>query len=253
MNRKILMTFFALVFIALTGYAQDVPKQDSLGFSPKTLTVNEFLNFRLPPLETLFENAKNNPRLEAIQASIEASHSDLKDSKRDWLSFFSVHAGYKYGILGTYVDSETEFNPLTTTYSGASQSSWSVGANFNMPLDRLFNYKNNVKKQKKIIDNIQYTKETVFYEIKAEIIELYSNTQYQLRMLSSASESIILYRTNYAVAQTDFINNKITAYELSTMKNSQKKAEMEYESIVNQLQILLLKLELITNTKLISK
>ena len=252
--RKIILFLFLLGRIVCTQ-AQNhtlIKDTDTTTFIPRTLTADEFLNFQLPPIETLFENAKNNPQLGAVQASIEAAKIDAKKSKRDWWSYFNIHAGYNYGILGTYVDNESEYVPLHTTYSGATQSSWSLGANFSLPLDRLINYKMNVKKQKQIIENMEYNKAIILNQLKGDIIELYSNIQYQLKMLASITESIVLYRANYEVAKNDFINNKITANELTLHKNGQQKAEGEYESILNQLQILLLKLELITNTKLIN-
>ena len=104
----------------------------------KHLTTNEYINYQLPPLDSLFEGAKTNPRLKAIGASIEAARNDLKATKRDWLQYFSVRAGYTYGILGTYTDQESQYTPLTTVYSGATQNSWSVGANIIIPFNRFF-------------------------------------------------------------------------------------------------------------------
>ena len=103
--------------------AQEKQKRDSIppyeSFVPQTLTTNEYINYQLPPLDSLFEGAKTNPRLKAIGASIEAARNDLKATKRDWLQYFSVRAGYTYGILGTYTDQESQYTPLTTVYSGA--------------------------------------------------------------------------------------------------------------------------------------
>ena len=101
----------------------------SINFVPQVLTTNEYIHYQLPPLDSLFENAKTNPRLKAIQSSIEAARYDLKLTKREWWQYLSLHAGYTYGILGTYTDQETQYTPLSTVYTGASQSSWSVGAN----------------------------------------------------------------------------------------------------------------------------
>lgn len=131
-------------------FAQEKQKRDSIppyeSFVPQTLTTNEYINYQLPPLDSLFEGAKTNPRLKAIGASIEAARNDLKATKRDWLQYFSVRAGYTYGILGTYTDQETQYTPLTTVYSGATQNSWSVGANIIIPFNRLFSHR--VKREK---------------------------------------------------------------------------------------------------------
>lgn len=252
MNIRYILLFYLTAGIFLDTFAQQ-STTDSTQFVPHMLTTEEFQNFQLPPLETLFENARKNPRLQAIQASIEAARYEKKLAKRDWWSYFSVHAGYNYGILGTYVDNETEYTPLTTTYSGATQSSWQIGANINLPLDRLINHRTKVKKQQQLVENAEYNQLVAFDEIKEEIIELYSNILYQLKMLKLAIESITLYGADYNVAKNDFINNKISTSGLTELKNAQKKAQAEYELIASRLNIYLLKLEVISNTKLIHK
>lgn len=249
---KIIFLFLLPALLPLKGRTQN-SATDTTDFIPKVLTTEEFQNFRLPSLETLFENARKNPRLSAIEASIEAAKYETKLAKRDWWSYFSLHAGYNYGILGTYVDHETQYTPLTTTYSGATQSSWQIGANINVPLDRLINHRVKVKKQQQLVENAEFNQEIAFNEIKAEIIELYSNIQYQLKMLKLAIESITLYAADYNVAQSDFINNRMSTGGLTELKNAQKKAQAEYELIVSRLNIYLLKLEVISNTKLINK
>lgn len=228
-------------------------QQDTIKYKPVSLTTDEFRNFHLPSLEVLYENARNNPRLKAIEASIEAARMDLKANRRDWFKYFSLRAGYTYGILGTYTDVETEYIPLHTTYSGATQSSWSIGANINIPLDHLLNHNLATRKQKQLYQNAQYSEEVAFNEIKNEIIELYCNIQYQLKLLKIATESLALYTADYSVAETDFINNEVQKRSLSDIKHSHQVALTEYETIVNNLNILFLKLELISNTKLINK
>ncbi|MEI3421307.1 MAG: TolC family protein [Butyricimonas faecihominis] len=162
---------------------------------------------------------------------------------------FSVRAGYTYGILGTYTDQETQYTPLTTVYSGATQNSWSVGANYYhcLSTDSLA-IRVNVKKQKELVKNAEYTQQIKFDEIKNEIIELYCNIQYQLKLLKLATESITLYNAEYQVAELDYINNKNNKdRSLSDLKHSQKVAKIEYEKIINELNIMFLKLEFISN------
>lgn len=227
---------------------------NSVKFIPQTLTTNEFITFQLPPLDSLFESAKTNPRLKAIGASIEAARNDLKVAKRDWWQYFSVRAGYTYGILGTYTDQETQYTPLTTVYSGTSQSSWSVGANVSIPFNKLFSRQPTVKKQKELIKNAEYTQQAEFHVIKNEIIELYCGIQYQLKLLKMALETITLYNAEYQVAELDFINEKSNKNRLlSDIKSSQKDAKIEYEKIISELNVMFLKLELISNMQLRNK
>lgn len=99
----------------------------------------------------------------------------------------------------------------------------------------------------------EFNQETHLMKIKAEIIELYGDIQYQLKMLKLAIESVIMYEADYNVVKSDFINNKISTSGLTELKNSQKKAQAEYELIASRLNIYLLKLEVLTNTPLIHK
>lgn len=249
------MNIRLLIVLILLGIGNSAKAQgnDSTIMIPKTFTPEEFRNFQLPPLESLFESAKTNPRLEAIEAAIESAKIDVKQTKRDWLKFFSVRAGYNYGILGIYSDQESEINPLTTTYTGSTQSSWQVGANFSMPIQQIFDHRSTVKKQKKIVENIEYNKEVAFYDIKKEIIELYASIQYHLKMMESSASAVAITKAGYAVTKSEFVNNKIKQEDLIVGNNTLRKAEAEHETIVSELYVLLLKLELLTNTKLISK
>ena len=74
--------------------AQKAQTRDSIlnteRFVPQSLTTNEFINYQLPPLDSLFESAKSNPRLKAIEASIEAARNDLNIS----LFVPAIHTGY---------------------------------------------------------------------------------------------------------------------------------------------------------------
>ena len=228
--------------------------RDTINYKPVTLTTDEFRNYHLPPLEVLFENARNNPKLKAIEAAMLATRADLRSTRRDWLQYFSVRAGYTYGILGTYTDTESQYNPLTTIYSGATQNSWQIGANVNIPLNSLFNQSSKVRKQREIYRQSQYEQEVTFNEIKNEIIEIYCNIQYQLKLLKIATESLTLYNAEYTVSETDFINdNQNQNRLLSDIKHSHQVALTEYETIINNLNILFLKLEIISNTKIINK
>ena len=100
----------------------------------------------------------------------------------------------------------------------------------------------------------QYEREVTFNEIKNEIIELYCNIQYQLKLLKIATESQTLYNADYNVSEADFVNdNQNQNRLLSDIKHSHQVALTEYETIVNNLNILFLKLEIISNTKIINK
>ena len=105
-----------------------------------------------------------------------------------------------------------------------------------------------IKEWKELVKNAEYTQQIKFDEIKNEIIELYCNIQYQLKLLKLATESITLYNAEYQVAERDYINHKNHKdRSLSALYHSLKEPNIEYEKIINELNIMFLKLELISN------
>ncbi|WP_298611595.1 TolC family protein [uncultured Odoribacter sp.] len=265
MKLKYILSGILLFSCFLSSFAQEQKKRrrdndkisihrDTINYKPVTLTTDEFRNYHLPALEVLFENARNNPRMKAVESAMRASRAELRSARKDWLQYFSLRAGYTYGILGTYTDTETQYNPLTTVYSGATQSSWSIGANINIPLNTLFNQNSKIKQQREKYIQSQYDQEIIFNEIKNEIIEIYCNIQYQLKLLKIATESQTLYDADFNVSESNFINDNNNQNRLlSDIKHSHQVALTEYETIVNNLNILFLKLEIISNTKIINK
>lgn len=218
------------------------------------LLSEENARFQLPPLQTLLEDARiNNPQILQNNANVEAAQYDLKIEKRKWLSYLSARAGYNYGILGTYSDFETEYKPLTTTYTGSSQHSYSVGANLTIPINDLVSRGSSVKKQRKIIEQAEYNREIIYNMLKIEIIELYTNIQALLAILQRQSETLITFDANYKITANNFINGKASPYDLSVVKNEQTKALAEYESTKAKLTSLILRLEIITGSKIVNK
>lgn len=214
----------------------------------------EYSRFKLPPLQTLLEDARiNNPQVLQNNANIEAAQYDLKIERRKWLSYLSARAGYTYGILGTYSDYESRYDNLTTTYTGSSQHSYSVGANLTIPINDLVSRGTSVKRQRKIIEQAEYSREVVYNMLKIEIIELYTDIQSLLAILQRQSETLITFDANYKITVNNFINGKATPYDLSVVKNEQTKALAEYESTRAKLTSLILRLEIITGSKIVNK
>lgn len=248
---------YILCTISGSGFSQEasLPAQTVTDTTDwvKWLT-EEYSQFKLPPLQTLLEDARvNNPQVLQNNANIEAAQYDLKIERRKWLSYLSARAGYTYGILGTYSDYESRYDNLTTTYTGSSQHSYSVGANLTIPINDLVSRGTSVKRQRKIIEQAEYSREVVYNMLKIEIIELYTDIQSLLAILQRQSETLITFDANYKITVNNFINGKATPYDLSVVKNEQTKALAEYESTRAKLTSLILRLEIITGSKIVNK
>lgn len=251
------LLIYILCTISGSGFSQEVtqPAQTVTDTTDwvKLLT-EEYSRFKLPPLQTLLEDARiNNPQVLQNNANIEAAQYDLKIERRKWLSYLSARAGYTYGILGTYSDYESRYDNLTTTYTGSSQHSYSVGANLTIPINDLVSRGTSVKRQRKIIEQAEYSREVVYNMLKIEIIELYTDIQSLLAILQRQSETLITFDANYKITVNNFINGKATPYDLSVVKNEQTKALAEYESTRAKLTSLILRLEIITGSKIVNK
>ena len=89
--------------------------------------------------------------------------------------------------------------------------------------------------------------------LKIEIIELYTDIQSLLAILQRQSETLITFDANYKITVNNFVNGKATPYDLSVVKNEQTKALAEYESTRAKLTSLILRLEIITGSKIVNK
>lgn len=251
------LLIYILCMISGNCFSQEVsqPKQavtDTIDWV-KILT-EEYATFKLPPLQTLLEDARiNNPQVLQNNANVEAAQYDLKIEKRKWLSYLSARAGYTYGILGTYSDYESRYDQLTTTYTGSSQHSYSVGANLTIPINDLVSRGTSVKRQRKIIEQAEYNREVIYNMVKIEIIELYADIQSLLAILQRQSETLIAFDANYKVTVNNFVNGRASPYDLSIVKNEQTKALAEYESTRAKLTSRILRLEIITGSNLVNK
>lgn len=258
MYYKLLLIFiFLYLFDSPVSFAQNetgnLPALSEEGETPGLPSLGDYASFQLPPLQQLIDNAIKNPQVRQTEASIDAARYELKMEKRKWLSYISARAGYTYGILGTYVDHETEISPLTTTYTGSSQHSYTVGANISIPLDHLLSRGLSTKRQKKVVEQAECNREIIYNTLKAQIIETYTNITSHLAIMKRLAENMAINDASYKVMQNNFLNGKASTQDLTTVKNGQKDALEEYETMRALLTSLILKLEILTNTKLINK
>lgn len=256
------MLYRYLIFCTFCLFTGNLLAQDSLQtksqaadtLNPTSYFTEDYSHFQLPPLQTLLENIKvNNPQVLENDANIEAAQYDLKIEKKKWFSYLSARAGYSYGILGTYSDFETEYKPLTTTYTGSSQHSYSVGANLTIPINDLLSRGTSVKRQKKIIEQAEYNREAIYNMIKIEVVDLYATVQSLLSIFRHQAETVAAFDANYKVTANNFVNGKATPYDISIVKNEQTKALAEFEATRAKLISMIIRLEIITGTQMIKK
>ena len=217
------------------------------------MTPEDYVNLKLPPLDSLFENAKKNPLIQIHDTKKEEELGLLSKEKKSWLKYFSVGSSYHYGIqayTSGYSDSAT---PIYYQYNNNATSYYNVGGAISIPLDDLFDRKRRIKNQKLLIKESEYIKEQKIDELKQDIIELYTAVLSSLSILKLRVEYFALAKAQYQVAENEFINGKLEATQLSEKKRIHIEAASEYESTRATLNNSILKLELLTRTSIINK
>lgn len=217
------------------------------------LQPEEYASITLPPLDLLFENAKNAPTYELAQVKEQIERKLLAKEKRAFLGFFSLRGSYQYGMFGnesTYTD--VAIAPYLT-YATQAQNGYTIGAGVNIPLDALFDLSARVKRQKLNIRVAQLEKDIKFEEMKKEIIQMYATATAQLNILRLNAEALILANVQYGIAEKNFANGTIDSGALSVEKSRQSDSQEKFENSKFELTKSLMILEVITLTPILKK
>ncbi len=244
--------FFLFIFFQYCTL-QLVELQAQTDISFEKINIGDYNKITLPPLNVLFENAKNNPVYELAEVKEQIEISNLRKEKKAWLNYFSLKGSYQYGMFGnesTYTD---VYTPVYFNYSTAAQNSYSVGAGISIPLDHLFDLKGRSNRQKMLVKSAALEKEQKFEEIKKDIIILYSNAQSQLNVLKLRSENLVITNAHYEIAEKNFANGTIDSGELSVEKQRQTVSLEQYENTKAELTKSLLILESTTRTPILKR
>ncbi len=217
-------------------------------------SIQNLLELQLPPLDTLFRGASKSSMVQFYDYRMEGQELILKTEKRKWLEYFSLAGSYQYGVIAisSFMDIGENY-PLIYQYSGSEQGFYNIGASFRLPLDRLFDRRNRIKQQKLKIKETLEEREMWYDEQKMKIIELYTKAQEMLNNLQSVIEYKSLAESQYEIAQNDYVNGATTAQALNSAKGAHVQSVMQYERLLAELQSSLLKLEILSNTKILNK
>jgi len=214
---------------------------------------DKMLTIELPPLAELFESARNNPAVEIYNIRKQQEISALKTEKRSWLKYFKITATYQYGSVGynSYM-STTEIAPIYTS-SGSKQSWYNFGGGLSIPLDDLFDRGNRIKRQKLLMKQTELEIEKWHDEQKLLIVDAYSNALESLAVLKIKAEALVFSNAQYKISENDFINGKITISALNKEKGIQSSSVAEYEKTRASLYEALLRLEILSKTKIFNR
>jgi len=217
------------------------------------LNIEEYTKISLPPLDILFENAKNAPSYELAAVKEEVEKKLLKKEKIAFLRFFNIRGSWQYGTFANdgYLSSVIE-KPVYS-YTKTDQTLYSIGASVSIPLDELFDLGERVKRQKLNLRAAELEKEVKYQELKKEIVELYAQAVSQLNIVRLRSEATVLANAQYEISERNFINGTMTSAELAVQKENQSVIIQRFEDSKFELNKSLMILEVITQTPIIRK
>lgn len=216
--------------------------------------LNDYYHIELPPLEVLYANAKSGPTVRCYKSRKEAEKSMLKTIENQWLRYFKIMGAYQYGIVGALstITDPGQTSPINN-FSTTKQSFYNIGIGVSVPLDELFDRGNKIRKQKMEMQATEAEVERWHDEQKIRIVEVYSKAKLFLSLLKVKAEAMVIAQAQFKVAESDFVNGKITPADLSARKGVETDAKVNYEQAKAELSMALLQLEILSNTEILNK
>lgn len=226
----------------LAGYFDN--KDGQVGFN--------YSNFKLPPLEILFDNARSNPSVELLAKEEMIERELLKKSKGDILQHITGHGGYSYGVMDNYGSNSNVTSPIYYQYMGTKQHYWNVGASLNVSLEDIFDIRRKVKRQRLNVEKAELQKNIAYDELKQQIVTLFVRINNDLVSLKTAAENAASYKGAGMLTDQEFKLGDVTVRELAETKRWESTAVQEYQMLQTQITTNILILEIITHTPIIT-
>jgi len=243
-KKELLIKIVCLIifFLPLTTLAQE---------KSSSISADDDQQITLPPLSTLFENAKKNAEVEYYRYRLQEEECTLKSVKRGWLENIKLNSGYQWGKSANTSSFSDESTPLFYSYNGAAQSWYYFGASMSMPLLDIFDRKNSIKKQEFVIKATQKEMGKWLNDRKLRIVDVYTDAEQFLLLLKLQTESLSYAEAQYKAAKNDFVNGKTTPQYLNDQQKIRVNAYAEFFKTKQNLKKAILELEILSNTKII--
>ncbi|MBE6256788.1 MAG: hypothetical protein E7103_02365 [Prevotella sp.] len=164
MNKlKRLLFLFVASGIGSTAFAQFDESGIAAGFfdSSKEKDIN-FSEFHLPPLATLFENAKSTPQIMTLEKAREIAQAEVAKQRRHIFSYLTAHASYSWGKGDIWGNNSTSYNHMIYQYQGTEQSYWNIGVNLALPVEDILDLTAAVKRKKMEVDQAVLAKDIAY-------------------------------------------------------------------------------------------
>jgi len=254
MNKlKRLLFLFVASGIGSTAFAQFDESGIAAGFfdSSKEKDIN-FSEFHLPPLATLFENAKSTPQIMTLEKAREIAQAEVAKQRRHIFSYLTAHASYSWGKGDIWGNNSTSYNHMIYQYQGTEQSYWNIGVNLALPVEDILDLTAAVKRKKMEVDQAVLAKDIAYDQLKLQIASLYVRITNNLVTLKTIGEGAAAYQGAGALNREDFENGNMSIEDYAWTKQRESAQVTNYQSLQTEVTTDILTLEIITHTPIIT-
>ena len=239
--------------IGSTAFAQFDESGIAAGFfdSSKEKDIN-FSEFHLPPLATLFENAKSTPQIMTLEKAREIAQAEVAKQRRHIFSYLTAHASYSWGKGDVWGNNSTSYNHMIYQYQGTEQSYWNIGVNLALPVEDILDLTAAVKRKKMEVDQAVIAKDIAYDQLKLQIATLYVRITNNLVSLKTLGEAAAAYQGAGALNREDFENGNMDIEDFAYTKLRESGQVSGYQSLQTEITTDILTLEIITHTPIIT-
>jgi len=254
MNKlKRLLFLFVASGIGSTAFAQFDESGIAAGFfdSSKDKEIN-FSEFHLPPLATLFENAKSTPQIMTLEKAREIAQDEVAKQRRHIFSYLTAHASYSWGKGDVWGNNSTSYNHMIYQYQGTEQSYWNIGVNLALPVEDILDLTAAVKRKKMEVDQAVIAKDIAYDQLKLQIATLYVKITNNLVTLKTIGEGAAAYQGAGALNREDFENGNMSIEDYAWTKQRESAQVQGYQTLQTEITTDIITLEIITHTPIIT-
>lgn len=254
MNKlKRLLFLFVASGIGSTAFAQFDESGIAAGFfdSSKDKEIN-FSEFHLPPLATLFENAKSTPQIMTLEKAREIAQAEVAKQRRHIFSYLTAHASYSWGKGDVWGNNSTSYNHMIYQYQGTEQSYWNIGVNLALPVEDILDLTAAVKRKKMEVDQAVIAKDIAYDQLKLQIATLYVKITNNLVTLKTIGEGAAAYQGAGALNREDFENGNMSIEDYAWTKQRESAQVQGYQTLQTEITTDIITLEIITHTPIIT-
>ena len=252
---KLQKTIIALSFsaVAVPVAAQFDKSGINAGFfdSSENSQLN-FVDFHLPPLAVLLENAKSNPDILILAKEQQIAKAEVEKQKRHIFSYLQGHASYSYGKADMWGNNSSTYSPTLYQFQGTEQSYWNIGVSLAIPVEDILDLKAAVRRKRLEVDKAQLQKDAAFDQLKLQIVTLYVKITNDLVSLKTASETAAIYQGAGSLNQEQFQNGEMSIEAFAKTKEYENGAVATYQALQTQITTNILTLEIRTHTPIIT-